>query len=98
MSTPAQIRAMQNFREEVADKLVDIEDIAKRYGLPQMNKLTLIVRDPANPGMSVVLSNEGSEENMYAAFEVARQIHPGSKLVNGDGSVGPALQESKTPE
>lgn len=57
---------MRSMRSEIADKLVEIEDIATRYKVP-MHSLTLVMRDPAKPGMFNVLTNEQGEENQRAA-------------------------------
>jgi hypothetical protein len=48
---------MSLFRQDIGVKLVEIEDLCQRWGLP-ITKLTLIARDPLNDAMFVVLTNE----------------------------------------
>ena len=78
---------MIDFRSAVADKLVDIENIARNFGLHQLTRITLIARNPDNERMSVVVSNEGNEENLRAACAVATKLRADDKIVNGDGTL-----------
>ena len=57
---------MRDMRSEIANKLVQIEDIAVRYKVP-MHSVTLVMRDPAKPQMFNVLTTEQGKENLQAA-------------------------------
>jgi hypothetical protein len=48
---------IQSFKLDIAEKLIEIEDRCKAWGLP-ITKLTMIARDPNNDKMLVVLTNE----------------------------------------
>lgn len=57
------------FKLDVIEYLDKIEARCKRWGVP-MNKITLIMRDPGNDDMFVVLSTE-TAEGMKKAAELA---------------------------
>lgn len=57
-------------RDDIAVKLVEIEDLLKRWSLPTVTGITLVARDPNNEDkMHVILSNGGNDE-MKAAGEL----------------------------
>lgn len=58
------------FRQDVAKRLDAIARLCKRRGVP-MVKQTLILRDPDNDDMSLLLTNEDTLEE---AFRVARKL------------------------
>lgn len=47
---------------DIAEKLLEIEDLCRSYHFPQLTRYTLIARDPANDEMIVVVTNEPSDE------------------------------------
>lgn len=57
---------LHSFKLDIGVKLVEIEDACKAWGLP-ITKLTLIVRDPDNDKMFVVLTNESRAGLQHAA-------------------------------
>lgn len=56
--------AASAFRQELAKRLASIERLCKQRGVP-MTKQTLILRDPDNDNMSLVLTNEDSLEQAW---------------------------------
>jgi len=57
---------MNLFKLDIVEYLDKIEAASKRWGVA-MNKLTLIMRDPNNANMFVVLTNETSDGVQQAA-------------------------------
>lgn len=60
---------MKNLHAAIATKLVEIEDILTRNG-NNMSMVTLFARNPINDNQTLILSSEGSNENIRAAFEI----------------------------
>lgn len=52
-------------RQEVAARLIEIEDIIKNCGLKEISKLTLLARDPKNEEMYICVSNERKSTTNY---------------------------------
>ena len=48
----------------LACAVVDLENEVHRMGLHTITRLTLIARDPANPAMSVCITNDALDETM----------------------------------
>jgi hypothetical protein len=60
------------FRQDLSKHLNAIKRTCRRWGIPELSTcLTLILRDPANHEMSLVLTDE---ENPQDAYRVATQI------------------------
>lgn len=69
--------AMNELRLDIAGKLTGIEDLCHNgYGLKALSRFTLVARDPANPKMIVVITNEPGRE-LQTAFEVALDTQDG---------------------
>lgn len=56
---------------DIAEKLCEVEDLCKSYGLPRLTRFTLIARDPENDEMVVVVTNEPG--GYGPALEAARK-------------------------
>ena len=50
--------ALEVFQRTATLKLLEIEDYVKAAGLLSIEKFTLVARDPSNPEMFVVITNE----------------------------------------
>lgn len=70
---------MNQMRMDIAELLVQIEDVIKGYGLP-MTGITLVARDPTNDKMILVLS---SESDMRDALRLAAA--DGKRKMDGHG-------------
>lgn len=54
--------AMNELRLYIGDRLVSMEKmIHKEFGLTAITRFTLVARDPSNPNMYVVVTNEPQE-------------------------------------
>lgn len=78
---PDKTQLMNEMRMEVAERLIEIEDVFKNYGLP-LTGITLVARDPANDNMIVVLTNEDGA-GRKRALELG--ITDGMNTLDGDG-------------
>lgn len=58
-----------NLHAKLAIKLVEIEEILTRAG-NNMSMVTLFARNPANDNQTIILSSEGSDDNIKKAFEI----------------------------
>lgn len=63
-------KAMTRLHAEVGNKLVDIENIFKRSGVPMPN-ITLFARNPTNDKMTIIFSTEKSNDDIRRSFEIA---------------------------
>jgi len=61
---------MQEMKLTVVNHLDKIERDLNRMGLP-LSRLTIIVRDPANDEMFVMLTSEKTAEDLAKAFRLA---------------------------
>lgn len=68
MSEPTKRELMQALNHEIAAMLCHIEDLCHAYGLTTITRFTCIARDPDNPDMAVVTTNDA---NLAEAFHVA---------------------------
>ena len=69
---------MRNLRLDLATRLVKIEDLLKRCGIP-MSNVTLIARSPDNDNMFVCLTNEdypGLKKACALALNVREEEKP----------------------
>jgi hypothetical protein len=67
--------ALESLRQAIGNKLVEIEDVIKGYGI-HLPELTLIARDPTKPGMVISLSSEKGSEMGNAFIQAARAGGP----------------------
>lgn len=68
--------AMDDLKIAVASKLMTIEKIVERYGLPGIRLLTLYARDPDNPEMYLHISNDPDMHHLV--------WRPGSEIPDPD--------------
>lgn len=83
---------INQMRIDIAEWLVQIEDVIKGYGLP-MTGITLVARDPTNDKMILVLSSE-SDTDMRDALRLAAA--DGKRKMDGHGH-WVEKQEEPTP-
>lgn len=60
-------RLAQDLRHAIAQKLCEIEDLCRAYGLVSLTGHTYIGRDPCNPDMTLMVTNEPTEAAVSAA-------------------------------
>jgi len=61
---------MSYFKAEVVDYLIKIEELCRKRNVP-MSRVTLIMRDPSNDEMCVLLTTEKGSDNVREAVEIA---------------------------
>ena len=73
---------MQQMKLAVVNHLDKIERDLNKMGLP-MSRLTVIVRDPSNDEMFVMLTSEPTAEDLVKAFRLAAGAPEIKTEVNG---------------
>lgn len=71
--------ALLSLQRHIELRLVQIEETCVRYGLPGIQRFTLIARDPSNDRMLIVITNEDAE-GVKAAASLAVDSGVGVKL------------------
>ena len=73
LTRPEKEAIMRELQTRIALLLIEAENECASVGLTTMTSLTLVVRDPANDDMSLVVSNETPEE-MRKSFRIAEGL------------------------
>lgn len=66
-----QQRAMQELHNEVVVLCERAKKVAREFGLASMSRVSLLLRDPANDRMHVLVTNEPEDAAVAEAFRVA---------------------------
>lgn len=75
--------SLNDLRLYIGDRLARIEDMVHdQFGLAAVTRFTLVARDPDNPNLYVVVTNEPDQEAMAAAAQLIAQ--PAADTIQAD--------------
>lgn len=69
---------LDDLRLDIASLLVGVEDVLAQYNLKNLNGITLVARDPADPLRQHVIVSSGGDDEVVATAELLESILVGA--------------------